>query len=385
MFLRAILKGMALSATLVAPACALIVGPLDANGVGGSTGTNASTGAGGLRGTGVSTASGSSTAAGSCSSPNAGCPPVRSLYSEPMTPSLTGMVLVGKDLYFGTATNETVMRVSTDGSGVQSLAVSPFRTSLLATDGASYVFWADDDAPRIERMGLDGGGQFAVVDWSPLNPGDALPTAMVVSGGYLYWVMTSPPSVFRAPTDGSLQQGFWDAGTIASAPASMPFSVAVDSQDVYWSDGTKILRTSLASIGSSDAGAPEVWVTEDRYPLLLAIDQDRLYWSIISNGTVQSKPKDAGSGLTPLTYATLQSPIALYVDSTFIYWLNQDGSLWAATKAAPSPPVQIACASPAGTAGLGNAIASDDSAVYWTTSGQNNCSAGLFQAPKPAH
>jgi hypothetical protein len=388
MAFREILKrmGVALGAALVsAPACALIVGPLDTNGSGGSTGTGAPTGAGASGG-------GATTGTASCAPPDAGagCTPPRTIYSDPNTPYLSGLVLVGTDLYFGTASSRTVMRVGTDGSGVVSPGTSPYTTSLVATDGTSYVFWADDIAPQIQRMGLDGGGQFPIVDWTTLNGYGAHPTAMVVRGGYVYWAMKSPASVFRAPTDGSQQQDFWDAGTIAItqspiSPAYIPLSVAVDDQNVYWSDGKNIQRASLASIGSPDAGAPEAWVTEDAFPLLLAIDQDRLYWTETYAGAVQSKPKDTTTGLTKLTYSTIEAPTALYVDDTFVYWLNQDGSLRAALKDKLSPPVQIACASLAGMAG--SAIVSDDGAVYWTTGGRPDCGipGGLFQAPKPAH
>jgi hypothetical protein len=373
----AILKRMvvALGATLVsAPACAQLVGPLDTNGRGGSTGTGASTGT------------------GSCPLPGAeaGCPPVRTLYSDSMQPTLTGVVLVGRDLYFGTGTRHTVMRVGSDGSGVEQLADAGGNTSLVATDGTSYVFWADDTAPWIQRMGLDGTDQFPIAYWSTLNSDGAHPTAMMVTGGYAYWAMKSPASVFRAPTDGSLQQNFWETGTIAGdqsaiSPAMIPLSVAVDDQNVYWSDGERILRVGLTSIGSPDAGAPDASVNDGKYPFLIAVDQDRLYWTETLGDVVQSQLKNDGSGL--LLYGTGQAPVALHVDGTFVYWLNKDGSLWAAPKDASSPSTKIACASPEGTATSANEIASDDGAVYWTTSGRPGCAiaGGLFQVPKPAH
>ncbi len=155
--------------------------------------------------------------------------------------------------------------------------------------------------------------------------------------------------------------------TLASGPGLDPVSIAVDTTNVYWTDNDSLLSTphaggapvTLASLGNSEgiegmtvaagdaflavhaasgaiatepvAGGPTTTLASASYPQFVAVNTTHVFWTA---GTVSGPPTQvtqlvqttpiAGGTITTLATRT-QAPQAIAADDTRVYWIESGG------------------------------------------------------------
>jgi hypothetical protein len=224
------------------------------------------------------------------SCPKAGCSADPSLVAEPM--NLGGPVslaLDGVNVYW-TEGFGSVLSAAKDGSGpARSLwnggdAAFPGSTNEVATDGQRVYFTASDGLLR--GVAVDGSAPFAIGQDNP-------------RGSY---------------------------------------GVALDSENVYWSEVDpsqgQISRASTASL------AVVGLASQQHYPGAIATDGTNVYWLATTTdaGTVGAVVGCSLASCTPTTLASgYSSAVAIVVDSQAIYWTDSSatstkGAIWKIAK-----------------------------------------------------
>lgn len=147
--------------------------------------------------------------------------------------------------------------------------------------------------------------------------------------------------------------------------AASPFTLAVDTSNVYFATGTSIVKCSIAG-----CTAPTPLATNQGSGLSgLAIDATNIYWVGNSAAVIRTCPL-ANCG-TPTTLASAQSnPRVVSVSGSSIYWVNGGDET---TVAGHLNQCNITTCNnnPTVLASVGDAwgIASDPTSVYWTRTG----------------
>lgn len=168
------------------------------------------------------------------------------------------------------------------------------------------------------------------VDAAPAEPevavtvlakGQHASAALTADGTHVYWVEDVEGSVTRVPKRGGSLMMFYSATTGAFAS---PSTIAIDEQDVYWTehvkqDGPAGASTVLGRVlkQEKNGGKPTVVASGIRDELRsLAVDDKGVYW--ISGSSIMRAAK-AGGGVTPLTLK-LGDPTSVAGDGKFVYW-----------------------------------------------------------------
>lgn len=168
--------------------------------------------------------------------------------------------------------------------------------------------------------------------------------------------------------------------TLASGQ-STPGAIAVDASRVYWID----TGSDTVMAMPSDGGTPVTLAYGQYNPSAIAVDATHVYWTNTGNGqcsddgalgvldcpgsAVMSVPLGGG---TPTTIASAESPIALVVDATSVYWVNApylDDSNVATGSIVKAPLGGGASTTLASGLYAPFAIAVNASDVYWTADG----------------
>jgi hypothetical protein len=184
------------------------------------------------------------------------------------------------DVYW-TTSGANVVKVSLDGGKVTRLASSanPFNVAV----NASGVFWIDQGNATgdVNEVGLDGGTVRAVTSMAD-------PLWLALDNNNVYWSEGGngtthpviPGAVMKAPVAGGAPV------TLASFPVgNVPLVMAVDTQNVYFIEATgtaaSVMKVPIAG------GTPVTLCPAALFPGGLAVDDTSVYWTDISNGTVQ--------------------------------------------------------------------------------------------------
>jgi hypothetical protein len=197
------------------------------------------------------------------------------------------------------------------------------------------------------------GGEPTTVAQSATSPF----SCVVLDSEYMYWVQGS--TVFRASKKGGAPGAV--GGGLTSADC-----VAVDEKNAYVSlAGTNAKQHADGSIVAvpKSGGPARALVKDVHAPADVQVDATDLYW--IDGDKVMKAPK-AGGAATQLAQAP--APIGdIVLDDSSVYFTvpgkSGDGSVGRAAKSGGAPAV-LATAQP-GPAG----IALDDGAIYWTCNG----------------
>ena len=177
------------------------------------------------------------------------------------------------------------------------------------------MYWADQEAGKIQRSDID--GTYRALEVEDLVTGLYAPTSLAldVAGGKMYWTDQGKFKIQRANLDGSEVEDLVTTGSEGLTGLALD----VAGGKMYWADRetNKIQRANLDGSGVEDL------VIGLRAPTSLALDvaDGRMYWADRETNKIQRANLD-GSGVEDLV--TLLSPehLALDVADGRMYWTN---------------------------------------------------------------
>jgi hypothetical protein len=211
-----------------------------------------------------------------------------------------GLVESAATLYWPAfvTTNGEVFSLPLDGGSVNTLVTAQNQPYGIAV-GSNAVYWTDYTSNgAVVSMSLDGG--------TPTTIASGLESSAVV-----YWTNIEG-AVMSAPLDGGTPTTFVSGGS--------PWALAVDSTNLYIANATPNTGTIVSA--PVDGSMPNIVASEQNNPFTIAVDSNTIYWGNygggVGTGSVMSVPIDGG---TPTVLAAGQTqPQSIAVDSTSVYW-----------------------------------------------------------------
>jgi hypothetical protein len=219
-----------------------------------------------------------------------------------------GIAVDASGVYFGGVTKNndasSLFKVGLNGGSVKTLG-SGFMNDPFAI-GPSGVYGTGDDGNglTIVRVPLDGGATVPVVPSSSLVQ-TASSYGIAVDATNVYWTFFgNPTTVRKAPLNGGKP--------VTLATVEGPGSgIAVDVSYAYFCAGTAVMKVPL------NGGTPTTLASSTGQGV--AIDDDNVYFTDGSS-TVKKVSKNGGTVVTLASGQLRPGPIA--VDATSVYWGN---------------------------------------------------------------
>jgi hypothetical protein len=234
----------------------------------------------------------------------------------------TSRLVVGSGL-LGPEIAPALMRTAITGGTPTTLASETPATEPAGSEwfgvavDSNNIYWTDiyDGVLEMPLSGLQDGG-------SPITlaSGDTGVYSLAVSSTSVYWNTGNSAYFMSAPIGGGT------AITLISGYQynSGPQNLAVNATTLYWGNGTSVM--SLPIGGVPDGGVPTTLASGQANPFSVALDSTDIYWtnegSIGGTSNNGSVVKVSFSGGTPTILATGQNPRNIAVDSTSVYWTN---------------------------------------------------------------
>jgi hypothetical protein len=274
-------------------------------------------------------------------------------------------------VYYAVVGSNSIWRMNKDGSGLLEVANGDFvlGPSAVATDGTSFYFTDDiSSSSNVYDCPVAGCGTSNDTAFATAN----FPLGITVAGGTVYWTSGGTGVSGGAVTSRASNDMGATIVLFTATDNSSPMSVAVDGNDVYFTDNENgsFRRVQADGNGLVDLTA----ANEPGSSLGVAVGNDSVFFTTGSSGgpgAVWSVTKS--SGVVNETFATNQATcVGIATDSTNVYWVDQ-GSISSATGSVMWCP-QSGCPS-GGPTELASAQAApygitvDDSFVYWTNTG----------------
>jgi hypothetical protein len=262
----------------------------------------------------------------------------------------------------GDPTGGKVLKVSKAGGTVVTLASGDVLSGI-AVEG-SDVYWVARTAVgagAIKTVPVAGGTPAVVAAQS------GAPSHLVADASYVYWGDLNGGGVMKAPLGGG-------AATIV-APSNSAFQIALGDAAVFWMDAPGLM-TAPKSGGAATSLAPTLGPNPTAG---LAVNATTVYFNVgRPNPPGVSEVSIDGGAVSPVASAPASiggGPLA--IDATRVYWADPSGAVYAA-------PLSGGTATLLAT-GQDNvdAIAVDDSAVYWLVNG-NGTPGGVMELPLSA-
>jgi hypothetical protein len=221
-----------------------------------------------------------------------------------------------------------VGRMPRAGGQVTQLVTDRATTFALAVDATQIYFSEQQDANGHNRLLM-----------APKEGGPAVELA--ADQEQISAIAVAPPEVFWA-TSSPGRGHILKAATTAGAPVTelatvnaTPQSLVIGGGFVYFTNSATY-RTTPTSIMvvSRDGGSPQVLVADEPNPFALAVDADNIYWSNFVKGGVGSIRGLPRSGGQPFTLVEHQGgPNSMAIDDSNVYWSNfEDGTIMSVAK-----------------------------------------------------
>ena len=275
-----------------------------------------------------------------------------------------GMAIDATSVYWtdcGDPTGGTVQKVSKTGGAIVTLASGDVLSGI-TVEGAN-VYWvartAQGSGGAIKTIPVAGGTPTVVAAQS----GD--PSHLVADASYVYWGDLNGGGVMKAPLGGG-------AATMV-APARSAFQIALGDTAVFWIEPSGLMTApktggAAMSLASGFISLP---------PAGLAVNATTVYFSAGPPNApeISDVPINGGPvGSLASTQASIGGgPVA--VDATRVYWADSSGAVYAAPQSGGTATLLAT--------GQDNvdAIAVDESAVYWLVNGSPG---GVMELPLSA-
>lgn len=222
--------------------------------------------------------------------------------------------------------------------------------------GGDWVYWTDEKAGSVSRVPKKGGKAEVIASRQ------SMPQAIVADTGAVYWgTMLKPRSIkARSHSGGDIRT------VVADVPSGWGVSLAVADDRLFWAPNAVDAEISMVPAGG---GGGKV-LAKGQFMPKLAVHDGALYW--LSTGTKTRGPgavmKVSLDGGSPKVLAPNQpEPDAIAVDDSGVYWTRRE-------EPAALMMVGVDGGKPSVVAGdLKNPmkIALDGDAVYWTEIGES--------------
>ncbi len=298
----------------------------------------------------------------------------------------SGIAVGAKDVYVTTYLGNAVLAVAKDASGTQVLVANEVKARGVAVVGTT-LYWANGD---FEFNGTDRKGGI----WQCRLPACALATRRIIApGDFAIFPIPRGDTMFYGEANGGglISRVPIDGGTkrfVSDNPGG-PFGIALDDVHAYYTGGAPFLYRALLDGGNTDGGPDdERLVPTDRTVGFVAVDDKRVYFSYAEDngkGHVVSIAKSAPSGGS-INYGSVSDnafPVGIALDDKNIYW-STGGT---GTVSTPTGDGKILMCPKAGCGGMpptvlaiGNffsgPMALDETGIYWVEFGANTQASG---------
>jgi hypothetical protein len=224
------------------------------------------------------------------------------------------------------------------------LGVRQAQPTHVAVD-ATNIYWTAGS--YVWTVSLAGGAKPEALAWDQEGP-----SAIVVSGGTLYWINAKSNEVMSLPVTGGTPVSFADVETSRRLQ-----ELAVSATHVYvtWArwDSNNVASGGVDRVPVA-GGTPETIVNEDGAPRGIALDSTHAYWAV--RGATYSVSADlvttyapgsirriafTGSKPEVLAFDQIQ-PHSVALDREFVYWTNEVGGTVMKVPLAGGIPLAIA-------------------------------------------
>jgi len=221
-------------------------------------------------------------------------------------------------VYWSNTAAGTIGRAEIDGSDPNPNFIAGLENPEGIAVDSGHIYWAEardheEGHGTIGRSTLAGG---SVEREFITGAGD--PHGVAVSSEYIYWTNGANTDIGRATiTGGSPEQSF-----LSRSGNEHPWGIAVNATNLYWIDdegGSSIVKVNVGGGGESYVGIGEG--ARD-----IAIDSNHIYWSDGSNGRI---------GRSELNFSNVNAEFIVHVEGIYgvatdaghIYWAAQPGEI----------------------------------------------------------
>lgn len=264
-----------------------------------------------------------------------------------------------------------IKKVNIDGGTVAAVAY-PYSPTGMATDSSYIYFYNSNGLNKVAKN--NNGNNAGIINLTtqitpPSRPGN---NWMAVDSSSIYWVDSDNGN-------GAVKKMSTVGGpiTILASNLLSPVNIAIDANNVYWTD-----RTGLVSEVGINGGTVKNLYDGTSFgaaPNGIAVNNGNVYWdeaelsgNVFTGGAI--KEISANGGTVTTLASGLTSPTDLTVDSQNVYWLEFTGSTTSSSIASimkvsiNGGPVTTLASGQTDAKG----IVVDSTSVYWLDS----CSSG---------
>jgi hypothetical protein len=229
----------------------------------------------------------------------------------------------------------TVVQIALAGGATTTLATkmtvaftAPYLNAI--TNDSANVYWVTGGpgVPGAINVAPIGGATAAAV----LYGSQSYPQAVITDGTNLYWGNWGTfDSKGNYNNDGAILKAVASGGstpvTLASK-LSAPAAIALDGQNVYWTNIGKLTPAGLPAPGTGSVmqvaisgGPPTTLASKQNIPLGIAVSGDTVYWTeytLSAPGSIDSAP--VGGGVVTTLVGNVKDPFGLTVSGGTIFW-----------------------------------------------------------------
>ena len=229
------------------------------------------------------------------------------------------LVISGKYIYWYNSTTTPhayyIVKVPTEGPAggtPETIFSAAAPVKALAGDG-TYLYWIEQGAgdPGVIKKGPAGGGDISVLYESDM----LLTRHLATEGDNVIFVQERPFVNYRIA---KISKGGGVAITLAE-PSKRPVKLLATGGNVYWIDDQAVCSVS------TDAGSTKVLASVSGLPFALTVDSESVFWSegstdVGSDRRIRSVSSNGGNVQTVVQ--EIHDPVALVSDGTHLYWVE---------------------------------------------------------------
>jgi hypothetical protein len=197
-------------------------------------------------------------------------------------------------------------------------------------------------------------------------------TAMVANSTTVFLLDSLENEVFQAPAAGGMAKLLDDPVPDGGNPMLEYNGIAVDSQYIYWTQEQTGQATGTGAVLRIPIGGGTVTtlVSSLDQPWYIVVDSTSLYWNDQNDGTLLKAPLAGGTPTTLAGHpntddlsAPVATPVGLALDAKNVYWANSGNATVMSVPIGGGAPVTIAHGASI------SAFAADSANLYWVNAG----------------